>query len=206
MPYADCSTHPLPYGFMDLIAVFPRLQKTPAWTAVAAPSAGYLWFALRDAEVLPQTAFWMSNGGRHAPPWKGVNRCLGVEDGCAYYTYGLADSLKKNTLNRAGIPTALSFTRGRSPCVFRWGVINHDGSIESRQLGRIDSRGPRRPFGCHYEIGVQQRYAADEPHRCSQGDDADQKCRPGSHRLQRLWLRSASTATAAMMMTPVTTS
>jgi len=113
MPQADCSTHPLPYGFMDLIAVFPKVQRTPAWTAVAAPSDGFLWFALRDAEVLPQTAFWMSNGGRHAPPWNGVNRCLGVEDGCAYYTFGLADSVKKNELNRAGIPTALTLTRAR---------------------------------------------------------------------------------------------
>jgi hypothetical protein len=113
MPQADCSTHPLPYGFMDLIAVFPRIQKTPAWTAVAAPSAGFLWFALRDAEVLPQTVFWMSNGGRHAPPWSGVNRCLGVEDGCAYYTFGLSDSAKKNELNRAGIPTTLAFARGQ---------------------------------------------------------------------------------------------
>jgi len=111
MPQADCSTHPLPYGFMDLIAVFPKVQRTPAWTAVAAPSRGFLWFALRDAEVLPQTAFWMSNGGRHAPPWNGVNRCLGVEDGRAYYTFGLADSVKKNELNRAGIPTALTLTR-----------------------------------------------------------------------------------------------
>ena len=113
MPQADCSTHPLPYGFMDLVAVFARVQRTPAWTAVAVPLDGYLWFALRDAEVLPQTAFWMSNGGRHAPPWNGVNRCLGVEDGCAYYTFGLADSVKKNELNSSGIPTALTLTRRR---------------------------------------------------------------------------------------------
>ena len=113
-PFADCSTHPLPYGFMDLVAVFPRVQRTPAWTTVAAPSHGYLWFALRDAEVLPQTTFWMSNGGRHAPPWSGVNRCLGVEDGCAYYTFGLAESAKKNELTRAGIPTTLALSPTRT--------------------------------------------------------------------------------------------
>jgi hypothetical protein len=112
-PVADCSSHPLPYGFMDLVSVFPRIQRTPAWTAVAAPSLGYLWFALRDPEVLPQTVFWMSNGGRHAPPWSGVNRCLGVEDGCAYYTLGLAESAKKNELNRAGIPTTLALSPRR---------------------------------------------------------------------------------------------
>jgi hypothetical protein len=112
-PLADCSTHPLPYGFMDLLAVFPRVGQTPAWTAVAAPSLGFLWFALRDPEVLPQTTFWMSNGGRHAPPWNGANRCLGIEDGCAYYTMGLAASARKNELNRAGIPTSLALTPKR---------------------------------------------------------------------------------------------
>ena len=112
-PYADCGTHPLPYGFMDLAAVFPKIRQTPAWTAVAAPASGYLWFALRDAEILPQTTFWMSNGGRHAAPWSGRNRCLGVEDGCAFYTFGLAESAKKNVLNRAGIPTVMALSRAR---------------------------------------------------------------------------------------------
>ena len=73
----------------------------------AVPSRGYLWFALRDAAVLPQTVLRMDNCGRHAPPWLGVNRCLGVEDGCAYFASDLADSAKKNELNAEGIPTVL---------------------------------------------------------------------------------------------------
>jgi hypothetical protein len=112
-PFADCSTHPLPYGFMDLLCIYPKIQRTPAWTAVVAPKLGWLWFALRDAQVLPQTAFWMSNGGRHAAPWSGRNRCLGIEDGCAYYTSGLADSVKKNPLNSAGIPTTVTLSPSR---------------------------------------------------------------------------------------------
>jgi hypothetical protein len=109
-PFADCSTHPVPYGFMDLLCIYPKIQRTPAWTAVVAPKLGWLWFAMRDAQVLPQTAFWMSNGGRHAAPWSGRNRCLGIEDGCAYHTLGLADSLKKNPLTAAGIPTSISLS------------------------------------------------------------------------------------------------
>jgi len=62
---------------------------------------------MRDAAQLPQTTFWMSNGGRHAAPWNGINRCLGVEDGCTYFTFGLARSAKRNELNAAGIPTTL---------------------------------------------------------------------------------------------------
>ena len=112
-PFADISTHPLPYGFMDLVCVYPKIQRAPAWTAVTAPKLGWLWFALRDPEVLPQTTFWMSNGGRHAAPWSGRNRCLGVEDGCAYYGSGLTESAKKNALNREGIPTTLSLSPAR---------------------------------------------------------------------------------------------
>jgi len=107
-PFADLSTHPIPRGFMDVAAVFPRPQeKTPAWTAVVMPASRSLWFALRDAMQLPQTTIWVSNGGRHAAPWSGVNRCLGLEDGCAYFAAGLAPSARRNDLNARGIPTTL---------------------------------------------------------------------------------------------------
>jgi len=112
-PFADLSTHPLPYGFMDLVCLYPKVQRTPAWTAAVAPKLGWLWFAMRDAQVLPQTCLWMSNGGRHAAPWSGRNRCLGVEDGCACYTLGLPDSVKKNALNREGIPTTMDLSPAR---------------------------------------------------------------------------------------------
>lgn len=106
-PWEDCGSLPHRSGFMDVIAIYPRQRRLPAWTAAAVPSQGYLWFALRDARVLPQTTLWMSNGGRHAKPWAGVNRCLGVEDGCAYFASGLAESARRNDLNAHGIPTVV---------------------------------------------------------------------------------------------------
>jgi hypothetical protein len=112
-PRVDLSSHPVPRGFMDLVAVFPRQVAAPAWTAVVMPRRGCLWFALRDASLLPQTVFWMSNGGRHAAPWSGVNRCLGVEDGCAYFTLGLTASARKNDLNAEGVRTTLTLRSDR---------------------------------------------------------------------------------------------
>ncbi len=112
-PSADLSSHPVPRGFMDLAAVFPKPGPAPAWTAVVLSGRGCLWFALRDASLLPQTVFWMSNGGRHAAPWSGVNRCLGIEDGCAYFTFGLGPSVRRNDLNAAGIPTTLTLKPDR---------------------------------------------------------------------------------------------
>ena len=117
LPFEDCSTHPLRYGFMDLVSVFARPGGTPAWTTVVMPAQECLWFALKDPHLLPQTTLWMSNGGRHAPPWNGINRCLGVEDGCAYFTFGLAASLRRNELAAAGIPTALGLRPDRQTCI-----------------------------------------------------------------------------------------
>lgn len=112
-PFADLSSHPIRRGFMDLVAVFQKPSVEPAWTAVTSPGRRWLWFALKDARALPQTTFWMSNGGRHAAPWNGINRCLGVEDGCALYTFGLAASAARNELTAKGIPTVVTLRPDR---------------------------------------------------------------------------------------------
>jgi hypothetical protein len=114
----DCSTFPRRYGFMDLAAVYAAAGKFPAWAAAVFPSRGYLWYALKDPAVLPQLLLWMDNGGRHAPPWNGRNRCLGVEDGCSFFGEGLAAAARANELTRQGIPTSVSLSPGR-PTVIR---------------------------------------------------------------------------------------
>ena len=115
VPYTDCSRFPARKGFMDVIGVYSdRTGNAPpeslAWTAAAIPSKRYLWFSLKDASVLPATVFWMANGGRHAPPWNGRNRCLGLEDVCSYLAEGLAPSAARNPVSERGIPTIIELT------------------------------------------------------------------------------------------------
>ena len=43
--------------------------------------------------------------GRQGAPWSGRNRCLGVEDGCAFFGEGLTASVRANLLSRQGIAT-----------------------------------------------------------------------------------------------------
>jgi hypothetical protein len=133
--YEDCSSLPGRYGFMDLVAFYVRSGGGPAWVAASVPSRGYVWFALKDPAMLPQTVLWMSHGGRHAAPWKGRNRCLGVEDGCAYFGDGLESSARRNDLNADGIPTSLSL-RGDRPTAIRYiqGVVR-----VPRRFGRVRS-------------------------------------------------------------------
>ncbi|MFP4141508.1 MAG: hypothetical protein ACLFVY_13185 [Phycisphaerae bacterium] len=112
-PWADCSEYPAREGFTDLIALMKTPRRTPAWMTAVCPEQGYLWFSLKDAAVLPTTAMWISNRGRHGEPWCGRNRCLGLEDVCAYFADGLTNSAKKNELTEAGFPTTVSLRKNR---------------------------------------------------------------------------------------------
>jgi hypothetical protein len=82
-----------------------------AWTAVTFPRERHVYFALRDPRRLRHTLLWISNGGRHYPPWNGRHTGgMGIEDTTSYFHYGLAESAKPNPLSRRGIPTVIKLT------------------------------------------------------------------------------------------------
>ena len=103
--YTDCSFFPAREGFVDILQIYNEPQKDFAWSAVTAPEEGYLWFSLKDPEILPSTVLWMENRGRHQSPWNGRNCCIGVEDVCSSFADGLAVSAEENFLNKEGIKT-----------------------------------------------------------------------------------------------------
>ncbi|MCE5327775.1 MAG: hypothetical protein LLG01_15320 [Planctomycetaceae bacterium] len=117
--HVDLTAFPDRLGFTDLAAVFHKPTPEPAWTAAVNTEAGYLWFSLKDAAVLPAMTMWMSNGGRHAAPWDGHDHCLGLEDGCGYFAEGLADSARPNPLTRVGVATAVKLSP-RHPTAIRY--------------------------------------------------------------------------------------
>jgi hypothetical protein len=79
-----------------------------AWTAVVFPKQRYVWFALKNPRVLAQTMFWISNGGRHYPPWSGRHLgVMGLEELTSYFAYGLAEAVRPNALSKLGFPTFL---------------------------------------------------------------------------------------------------
>jgi hypothetical protein len=115
-PDADCTAFPARLGFADLIAVCSEPADKlsgPAWVTAVNQEQGYVWFSLKDPAVLPTTVFWIENHGRHESPWNGRNRCLGLEDVCAYFAEGLVPSVQPNVLNKAGIPTAIELGKDR---------------------------------------------------------------------------------------------
>ncbi|HUU58831.1 MAG TPA: hypothetical protein VMZ50_04760 [Phycisphaerae bacterium] len=106
-PAGDLSALPARTGFTDLVAVFNKRRPAPAWTTATVDELGYLWFSLKDPAVLPTTILWISNRGRHMPPWNGRNRCLGLEDVCGFFAMGLAASTRSNALSRQGVGTSV---------------------------------------------------------------------------------------------------
>lgn len=112
-PKADCSAFPARRGFGDFMAVFKKSSDNPAWTTATDAGSGYMWFSLKDPAILPATGIWASNHNRHSPPWNGRNLCLGLEDVCAYYAEGIADSARANELTKAGIATAVTLSPKR---------------------------------------------------------------------------------------------
>jgi len=103
---ADLTRYPARRGFEDLVLLATKQCEPFAWVAVTFPKERYVWFALKDPQVLRQTALWHSNGGRHYPPWNGRHlNVLGIEDLTGFFHYGLAPSVRRNCLNELGEQT-----------------------------------------------------------------------------------------------------
>lgn len=123
--FTDVSCYPAREGFEDLVMVRTKPRPEPAWSTIAFPEQGYLWFSLRNVQVLNSTVLWMSNGGRHYAPWNGRHRhVLGIEDVTSYFHFGLAESAGPNPHAEKEAPTTVKLSR-RSPTVVNYimGVV-----------------------------------------------------------------------------------
>jgi hypothetical protein len=110
----DVSTFPARRGYDDLVMLTADPNLPFAWNAVTFPRERHVYFALRDPRVLRHTLLWISNGGRHYPPWNGRHTAvMGIEDTTSYFHLGLAESAKPNALNRRGIPTAVALSASK---------------------------------------------------------------------------------------------
>jgi hypothetical protein len=105
VPVADCSAFPARKGYCDIVETVEDAGSVPSWVAVVNTVEHWLWFAFKDARLMPGRVFWMENCGRHGRPWNGRNRCLGIEDGCMYFDKGLAESAGPNPIRDLGVVT-----------------------------------------------------------------------------------------------------
>lgn len=105
----DLRFYPARPGFDDVVILCADADLPIAWSAVACPQQGYVWFSLRDPRLLNSTLLWFSNGGCGGAPWNGRHvNVLGIEDICALFDVGIAESCEANALTALGIPTCIA--------------------------------------------------------------------------------------------------
>jgi hypothetical protein len=111
---ADLTRYPARSGYEDLVMISADPKLKIGWTAAVFLKERHVWFALKDPHVLASTVFWITNGGRHYPPWNGRHRnTIGLEEVTSAFHGGLAESVEPNNLTRLGIPTMLKLNPRR---------------------------------------------------------------------------------------------
>ncbi len=121
----DLTRYPTPRGFEDLVCFVSDRKRRFCFSSVSVPDEGWLYFQLKDPNVLAETVLWMSNGGRHYPPWNGrVISVLGLEEVTGFFHYGKAASVAGNFFRERGFPTVCDLRPDRDLKVrFLMGVV-----------------------------------------------------------------------------------
>ena len=135
----DLTRYPNRRGFEDIVMLSTREDLDIGWTAFSLPSLGYVWFSLKDPKVLASSLVWMSNGGRHFPPWNSRNiNTIGLEEITAYFHEGHASSAVPNFVNEQGIPTCVQLREDMPTDVnFIQGVVRTD--LDFKRVASIET-------------------------------------------------------------------
>lgn len=154
---ADLSRFPARRGFEDLVLMVSDPAPAFAWTAVSFPGQRYAWFALKDPRVLRQTILWISNGGRHYPPWSGRHvGVMGLEEVTSFFHEGLAESVKSNALSQRGFPTCVALDP-RRPLAVRYITGVAPIPVSFGRVVAIDAAEPGCGIVLRSESGKQAR-------------------------------------------------
>ncbi len=111
----DLTKFPARPGTDDLVMMVSTeaTEAQPfAWSACVLD--GYVWFSLKNPTDYPATMFWLSNGGRSAPPWNSRHTArVGIEDVCSHFCDAV-DISRKDLLRNLAIPTTRRFSENES--------------------------------------------------------------------------------------------
>jgi hypothetical protein len=155
----DLTRYPARRGFEDLVMLVSDAEAPFGWTAVAFPKQGYVWFALKDPRILRETVLWISNGGRHYPPWNSRHvNVMGLEEVCSYFHSGLAESARPNHISAKGHPTCIRLN-ARRPLVVPYiaGVATIPRGFD--RVASIEAAGSNRAITLHSVSGKTARAA-----------------------------------------------
>lgn len=114
----DVSRYPFDRGHEDIVVLSEQPGRTVGWSAALADADGFLFFALKDAFVLPQTVLWMSNGGRSYAPWNSRHiAVLGIEEAATGIHLLSGEDMPD------GVATDLQLGAGRTAIRYAFGAV-----------------------------------------------------------------------------------
>ena len=152
---SDARLYPFDKGHEDLIILSEAPASKLGWSAALAKAEGFLFFAIKDASVLPHTVLWMSNGGRFYPPWNSRHHAvIGIEE--ASLDHRLIEDPRDGMSGLAlgpGKTTTVRYAFGAIPVPEGWTEIG-DITLGRNEITLIDARGDARkvPFlAAHFD-------------------------------------------------------
>lgn len=147
---ADLSRYPFDRGHEDIVVLSELPGRRIGWSAALAAADGFLFFALKDALMLPQTVLWMSNGGRSYAPWNGRHvAVLGLEEAATDIHLLSGEDMPDGVATdiELGGRKAIRYAFGAVPAPAGWSeVVDIDLSCDT--LALVDRSGESRalPF------------------------------------------------------------
>ena len=151
----DASFYPFDQSHEDLVVMSEAAGARIGWSAALAERDGFLFFAVKDAALLPQTVLWMSNGGRNYAPWNGRHRAvIGIEEGAADVgiSFGAKGDEPSGVTLEPGKTVAIRYAFGAIAAPTGWTRVS-DVKAETGKLTLTDTGGDTRilPFrGDHF--------------------------------------------------------
>lgn len=110
----DASVYPFYQGHEDLYMVISRKDIHFGWSALSCPNEGWLWFSIKNTNILPNTVIWLSNGGRYYPPFSSRHtNVIGIEETASYFHLGHKASIEANEISNLGFKTYIELIQNK---------------------------------------------------------------------------------------------
>lgn len=150
---ADTSFYPFDSGHEDIVVLSEKPGARIGWSAAVASRDGFLFFAVKDARVLPQTVLWMSNGGRAYSPWNSRHiAVLGIEEAATSIHLDAGENAPDGVLTSLsldpGPATTIRYAFGAIPAPAGWSEVT-DIRLVAAAIEIADRGGQRLAIPFH---------------------------------------------------------
>ncbi|MCX6151413.1 MAG: hypothetical protein NTX22_12855 [Ignavibacteriales bacterium] len=132
----DASVYPFDTNHEDLFMIISKQDIPFGWSAVSCPDKRWLWYSIKNKNILPNTVVWLSNGGRYYPPFSSRHKnVIGIEETASFFHLGHKASVEKNFLNERGFKTFIELSPNKVITIpYLFGVVKIPGNF-----GRVKS-------------------------------------------------------------------